>query len=164
MDFEFRIKGKVHKVGVEYENGLYKVRYGNSEWNVEFSSSTDNLFTVRIGSKMHRVYLVESEGKKYISVRGQQFCVERCETRARALEPSSPSEASHICPPMPGMVVKINVSEGELVRKNQSLAIVEAMKMENELRAPMNGKVKKIHASTGDLIDADKPIIELEAN
>ncbi|HCS49215.1 MAG TPA: hypothetical protein DIW61_13560 [Candidatus Aminicenantes bacterium] len=63
---------------------------------------------------------------------------------------------------MPGKVVKVNVAEGEAVRKNQTLAIVEAMKMENEIKSPLEGFVKKIYVSAGDLVDSEKPLLELE--
>ncbi|TET66957.1 MAG: hypothetical protein E3J56_13605 [Candidatus Aminicenantes bacterium] len=63
---------------------------------------------------------------------------------------------------MPGKVIKINVSEKEEVRKNQTLAIVEAMKMENEIKSSIEGYVKKIFVSEGDLVDSEKPLIELE--
>ena len=59
-------------------------------------------------------------------------------------------------------VVKINVTENEDVRKNQTLAIVEAMKMENEIKSPLDGVVKKVYASSGDLVDSEKPLVEIE--
>ena len=62
---------------------------------------------------------------------------------------------------MPGKVIKINVSEKEDIRKNQTLAIVEAMKMENEIKSTIEGYVKKIFVSAGDLVDSENPIIEL---
>ncbi len=63
---------------------------------------------------------------------------------------------------MPGKVIKIHVSENDEVRKNQTLAIVEAMKMENEIKSGIDGVIKKIHASPGELVDAQAPIFELE--
>jgi biotin carboxyl carrier protein len=48
------------------------------------------------------------------------------------------------------------------VRKNQTLVIVEAMKMENEIKSGIEGIVKKIHVLAGDLVDSEKPLIELE--
>ncbi len=62
---------------------------------------------------------------------------------------------------MPGKVIKVSVSENETVRKNQTLAIVEAMKMENEIKSSIEGYVKKIFVSAGDLVDSEKPLIEL---
>jgi len=64
---------------------------------------------------------------------------------------------------MPGKVIKVQVTVGESVRKNQTLVIVEAMKMENEIRSAIEGVVRKIHVAAGDLVDPERPMIELEA-
>ncbi|MCJ7577768.1 MAG: biotin/lipoyl-binding protein, partial [candidate division Zixibacteria bacterium] len=64
--------------------------------------------------------------------------------------------------PMPGKIVKILVREGDKVRKGQGLVIVEAMKMENEIRSPGAGIVKKINFKEGNLVDTADLIIELE--
>jgi biotin carboxyl carrier protein len=64
--------------------------------------------------------------------------------------------------PMPGKVIKVCVSLNDSVRKNQTLAIVEAMKMENEIKASVDGTIKEIHVSAGDLVDPEMPLIELE--
>jgi len=63
--------------------------------------------------------------------------------------------------PMPGKVIKINVAEEQPVRKNQTLAIVEAMKMENEIKSSIDGYVKKVYVSEGDIVDSEKPLLEL---
>ncbi len=64
--------------------------------------------------------------------------------------------------PMPGLVVSIAVSEGEPVEIGQPLAIVEAMKMENVLRAEVSGKVKAVKAAPGDSLAVDAVIMEFE--
>jgi propionyl-CoA carboxylase alpha chain len=64
--------------------------------------------------------------------------------------------------PMPGLIVKINVTEGEAVEQGQSLATVEAMKMENVLKAERKGVVKKINASAGASLKVDDVIMEFE--
>ncbi|UCE43204.1 MAG: hypothetical protein JSV17_03600 [Candidatus Aminicenantes bacterium] len=63
---------------------------------------------------------------------------------------------------MPGKVIKICVSVKDEVRKNQTLAIVEAMKMENEIKASVDSMIKEIHVKAGDLVDSETPLIELE--
>jgi pyruvate carboxylase subunit B len=63
---------------------------------------------------------------------------------------------------MPGNIIKILVSEGDIVEKDQGLVIVEAMKMENEIRATFKAKVKKINFKPGDAVDVGKSIIDLE--
>jgi propionyl-CoA carboxylase alpha chain len=62
--------------------------------------------------------------------------------------------------PMPGLVVSIAVTPGQEVKAGETLAIVEAMKMENVLRAEHDGVVKAIHAKPGDSLAVDAVILE----
>jgi propionyl-CoA carboxylase alpha chain len=62
--------------------------------------------------------------------------------------------------PMPGLVVSIAVAEGQEVKAGETVAVVEAMKMENVLRAEIDGTVKKIHAKPGDSLAVDAVILE----
>ena len=64
--------------------------------------------------------------------------------------------------PMPGLVVDIHVQEGDEVKAGQSLCIVEAMKMENILKAERDGSVASIKAAAGDSLAVDAVIMEFE--
>ncbi len=64
-----------------------------------------------------------------------------------------------ICP-MPGLVVSVNVAVGEEVKAGETLAVVEAMKMENVLVAERDGTIKKINAAKGDSLALDDVILE----
>jgi len=70
--------------------------------------------------------------------------------------------AAQIKAPMPGRVVRILVSQGQPVERGQPVAIVEAMKMENELHASAAGSVKLIHVQQGATVDAGQLLVELE--
>ena len=74
---------------------------------------------------------------------------------------SGPKGPRPVRAPMPGLVVKVEVEEGDTVVEGQGVAIVEAMKMENELKAESSAVVKKIHVSPGDTVDKDDVLIEL---
>jgi biotin carboxyl carrier protein len=63
---------------------------------------------------------------------------------------------------MPGKIIRINVNEGDAVQKGQVVAILEAMKMENELSAPIAGVVKQIFTPVGATVEKDQPILEIE--
>jgi propionyl-CoA carboxylase alpha chain len=65
-----------------------------------------------------------------------------------------------VCCPMPGLVVSIAVREGQEVKAGETLAVVEAMKMENVLRAERDGVVKAIKAKPGDSLAVDAVIME----
>jgi propionyl-CoA carboxylase alpha chain len=62
--------------------------------------------------------------------------------------------------PMPGLVVSIHVAEAQIIKAGDTLAIVEAMKMQNVLRAERDATVKKIHAKAGDSLGVDAVIME----
>ncbi|MBO6503186.1 MAG: acetyl-CoA carboxylase biotin carboxylase subunit [Kordiimonadaceae bacterium] len=77
-------------------------------------------------------------------------------------EKEAPDTSKFLLCPMPGLVVSINVEEGEEVKAGQSLAVVEAMKMENILRAEKDGVIAKISATAGDSLAVDAVIMEFE--
>lgn len=63
---------------------------------------------------------------------------------------------------MPGMVVKIPVRAGQEVKKGETLLILEAMKMENEIKSALDGRVKVVHVREGETVEAGKLLMELE--
>ena len=73
-----------------------------------------------------------------------------------------PDTSRFLLCPMPGLIVKIAVEEGQEVQEGQALATVEAMKMENILKAERKGVVKKINAAPGASLRVDDVIMEFE--
>ncbi|NMA96528.1 MAG: acetyl/propionyl/methylcrotonyl-CoA carboxylase subunit alpha [Phyllobacteriaceae bacterium] len=74
-----------------------------------------------------------------------------------------PDMSKYLLCPMPGQVVRVDVKEGDVVEDGQALAIVEAMKMENVLRAQKRARVKKVHVAPGAVLAVDAVMIEFEA-
>ena len=81
---------------------------------------------------------------------------------AHMLEKAPPDLSRFLICPMPGLLVALNVAEGDKVEPGQPLATVEAMKMENILRAHHGGTVKAVMAEVGQSLAADAIILELE--
>ncbi|QOL81468.1 acetyl-CoA carboxylase biotin carboxylase subunit [Pseudooceanicola spongiae] len=77
-------------------------------------------------------------------------------------EKVAPDTSKLLLCPMPGLVVKLNVEEGQEVHEGQALCTIEAMKMENILRAEKKGVVSKINAAAGDSLAVDEVIMEFE--
>src|SRR5262245_7925345 len=82
--------------------------------------------------------------------------------RARGAAAESGSGPQRGAAPMPGKVVPALVAEGEAVRARQPLVVVEAMKMENELRADRDGTIAEVHASEGLLVDAGALLVVID--
>jgi propionyl-CoA carboxylase alpha chain len=77
-------------------------------------------------------------------------------------EKAPPDTSRYLLCPMPGLVVRIAVAEGDEVQEGQPLATVEAMKMENILKAERRGVVRKVSAAPGDSLKVDDVILEFE--
>ena len=96
----------------------------------------------------------------------------RGRTGAQAVTPPAPlatNESTHRAPsgnilrsPMPGRVMSITVRPGQRVSAGEEVCVVEAMKMEQSIRAPWTGVIKVIHVQPLDSVSADDPLIELE--
>jgi len=165
MEYEFIIKDKVYKVSIESRDNKSVIDLGNNKLEVESSVISPNCLSLLIGNESFTVYRAEKEGKRYFSIGGEEFLIQEAEETkgVKGLAEAGGLEAKGtISPPMPGKVLKILVKEGEKVRKNQSLAIVEAMKMEHEVKAPTEAVIKKINVSEEDMVDTEDCLIELE--
>ncbi|MGM0560149.1 MAG: acetyl-CoA carboxylase biotin carboxylase subunit [Pseudomonadota bacterium] len=77
-------------------------------------------------------------------------------------EKAPPDLSRYLLSPMPGLLVSVKVEAGQLIKAGEELAVVEAMKMENVLRAVSDGTVSKIHAQPGESLSVDQAIIEFE--
>ena len=98
----------------------------------------------------------------YRGVQAKVYVYTEREAELAALMPekAAPDTSKFLLCPMPGLVKAINVAEGAQVQTGDSLAIVEAMKMENILRAERDGTVKKVNAKAGDSLAVDAVILE----
>lgn len=85
------------------------------------------------------------------------------ELMARMPEKLPPDLSRFLLSPMPGLLLQLHVTAGDEVKAGQVLAVVEAMKMENVLRAPQDAKVAKLHASVGNSLSVDQVILEFES-
>lgn len=125
--------------------------------------------TLRIGERVIRVMLHSREGRgRYIlEIEGHRYTVEALDERTRVIQEMAarnapPSGPAPIVAPMPGLVVRVNVKPGDQVSAGESVIVMEAMKMENELRASAAGTVKTVKASPGTPVEKGTVLIELE--
>ena len=121
-----------------------------------------------VGAGLTLGLIVERQGNQWkVTTRGAQHTAlvipQRLARHESLMLEKVPPDLSRllICP-MPGMLVKLHVAEGETVQPGQPLATVEAMKMENILRAEKEGVIAKINAAEGESLAVDAVILELE--
>lgn len=122
-----------------------------------------------IGDEVHRIVVRPgaSRGLYTLWVDGFRHEVEALDERARAIRELSGASAGPTGPapltaPMPGMIVRVNVEVGDAVQAGQGLVVMEAMKMENELRASATATIKAIHARPGTAVEKGALLLEME--
>jgi pyruvate carboxylase subunit B len=125
--------------------------------------------TLRIGQRVVRVVVHAREGKgRYaLDIDGHRYHVEALGERARAIQElaarsAPPAGPAPVIAPMPGLVVRVNVAVGDTVVAGQGVLVMEAMKMENELRASADATVKAVRATQGTAVEKGTVLIELE--
>ncbi|HYW05846.1 MAG TPA: biotin/lipoyl-containing protein [Longimicrobium sp.] len=108
----------------------------------------------------------DRRGRWQISLDGRRYDADAVDERTRAIRELTGGDddaaEKTILAPMPGLVVKIEVAVGDAVKAGQGLVIVEAMKMENELKAPADGVVAKIAVKERQTVDKGAILIVLE--
>ncbi len=99
---------------------------------------------------------------------GERFTADVVDERTRAIREMTGQAAGDTGPkpvraPMPGLVVRVSVEEGDRVEAGQSVVIVEAMKMENDLKAESGGVVATVRVAAGEAVDKGAVLVEFEA-
>jgi biotin carboxyl carrier protein len=124
---------------------------------------------VTIGDEVHRVIARRgsARGRYTLWLDGFRHEVEALDERTRAIRElaaasAGPSGPAPVVAPMPGMIVRITAEVGDQVQPGQGLVVMEAMKMENELRATAAGTVRAILVQPGMAVEKGAILLELE--
>jgi pyruvate carboxylase subunit B len=166
MKYLVRVDGKEHEIVVDADG----VRMGDEHIVArvtEIEGTPVRLLT--IGNEVHRMVVrrAATKGEYTIWLDGFRFPVEAFDERTLAIRElaggsAGPTGPAPLRAPMPGMIVRVTVQVGDHVQPGQGLIVMEAMKMENELRATGAGIVKRVLALPGTAVDKGALLLELE--
>ncbi len=148
LDEEITVDGEAVDLALEYTPGdrLVEAEVGEISYGVKIEPSRTGL-TMTTRGAIHKVQILPAK----IAHLTQHM-----------IEKVPPDLSKFLICPMPGLLVALHVNEGDKVEAGQPLAVVEAMKMENILRAEKSATVKKVNAKAGDSLAVDAVILELE--
>ena len=121
-----------------------------------------------IGDRVHRIVARRggARGQYTLSIDGRAYAADALDERTRAIRDLSAASAATgpapLVAPMPGLIVRVQVEVGADVAAGQGLVVMEAMKMENELRATAAGRVKRVAVAPGTAVEKGAVLVELE--
>ncbi len=131
---------------------------------VFFESIRSNCYRIVIDGQSYKAWADRQGNATYIFLNGSAFRVQKVtgSQSARAREASIEEAPKQVTPPMPSVVVRILVQEGDRVEKGQGLVVVTAMKMETTLKAPYAGAVRKINTQPKSKVMPGDILVEIE--
>lgn len=158
------LQGEDHEVAVEAGGGVI-VEGRRREASLAVTSPPSGHSLLMDGCSVRLLARVGVGGGWEIDLGGRTFGIEvvdERQARVRALSTigGAPAEAAALKAPMPGLVVQVAVREGEVVEAGTTVLIVEAMKMENELRAAGTAMATRILVGPGDAVDKGQVLVE----
>ncbi len=113
------------------------------------------------GGRSVEAGIVPFEGGMEVDIRGLSHELTIVDPRRKALRSGGGAASGSIKTQMPGRIVRVLVTEGDAVSKGTPLVVVEAMKMENEIKSPRDGTVTRVAVAAGDLVESRAVLIEL---
>jgi len=161
VKLELDIDGKPLAAEFAFADGSAELKDADQVYVAQVSEPEPGLFVVLING---RVYRCTPEGGEMI-VNGQCISVavrDKKRLRGKAGNDASGTGRASLISPMPGKIVRILVSPGDEVAANQSVLIVEAMKMQNEVMSPKAGKVAEIRVTEGQTVNAGETLAVIE--
>jgi biotin carboxyl carrier protein len=163
MIVDIEIQGD--RIAVDVSHGKGRVMVGGRELPFDCAHLPDGAYSIILDGRVYDIAVDVNGRSCVLSTRETRLMAEVHDPRT--LEPRASSHAGQSGPrslqaEMPGKVVRILVSEGEAVEFEQGLLVIEAMKMQNEIRSPRRGIVRQIGVREGATVSAGGFLISLE--
>ena len=156
MTYEIAIDGKNYRLELNRPEGRWTCRLDRREIDVDAVLARPDVLSLRIGNKAYEVKCERVGGDMHLWVGSVRYAAEvrdprSFRSRAPAIDDHGPRK---LTAPMPGKVVRILLSQGAEVQAGTGVLVVEAMKMQNEVKSPKKGVIQKIVVRQGEAVNA----------
>lgn len=163
MAYIVSVDEREFKVSVERAGRNFIMQIDGRRCDVEIVSEDENQMTLIVDD---RPFVIVMDAKDQIQVSGETYRVSVIDENVRKLVRKDPSTYEKrelvLKAVMPGLVIDINVREGDPVKAGEALLVVEAMKMQNEVKTTQDGVVKKLFVQKGKAVNSGDTLIVIE--
>lgn len=159
MQYEIEVNGRLRQVAVHRAGGEFDVSVDGRTWRVDAAriDAKSMSLVLHPGASSYDVGFAIDAATGLLSVRvGTTHVAVALNGRRGRRDDGGHAAAGpqRITAPMPGKIVRVPAHAGDAVRARQTVVVIEAMKMENELKATRDGVVSELHASEGESVEA----------
>lgn len=167
MDFIVTYEGKEYRIEAVEKGSVFQVKIDGEPFEIDVLPVTDSHYSFLIRGRSYEVNISGRDEACSVLIGGESFDISILEERKlrlrAALKPGEAAAARQlISTPMPGKVVKVLVSPGDTVKAGTGIIVVEAMKMQNELKAKGPGTVKEVRAQEGQGVEGGAVLVVIE--
>ena len=156
MTYEISIDGENHRLDLDRVDGNWMCRLDGREVAVDAVLARPDVLSLRIGNKAYEVKCERVGSDMHLWVGSVRFAAEVRDPRSLRSRVGTADDhgPKKLTAPMPGKVVRVLVSQGAQIEAGAGVLVVEAMKMQNEVKSPKKGKIQKIVVSEGAAVNA----------
>ncbi len=167
MEIPVEVSGNILLLKLEKtKNKGYKVLFEEELHDLHLEEISDHYIRFTVGDRYFKATIsTDDKSTGWVSIEGMTWQMIRKDILNNAMDYSGAGKAdseSNLFAPMPGKVIKVNVKEGDEVKRGTILLVVEAMKMENNITAECEAVVEKVVVKEGDMVDTDLQLVYLE--
>ena len=166
MKIRAELDGREYELDLHIEAGRAVVHVDERRYEIDFSSPEPNDYLMLFGNEVFDCRVTgASSDQVRVSLRDETFSVslqDPKKLRGSKVSDKHQHGAAEVLTQMPGKIVKVSVEVGTVVQKGDAVAVVEAMKMQNELKAPRGGTIVKVNVAAGDTINSGDVLAIIE--
>ena len=166
MIYDVVINGSTHRVELTKREKTWLCKVDDTMMEVDAAFTARDVVSILLGGKAYEVKRERAlSGETHMIVGSARYSSDVQDPRSLKTRRSQAGTAAgpqKLMAPMPGKVVRVLVSEKDEVEAGQGVIVVEAMKMQNELKSPKKGVVSKIITAEGATVNAGDPLVVID--
>ena len=164
MEYKLRIQDKTIPVEINSnEENTATAKIEDKSYDLKYALVSKNELHLMVNGKSVNVYVSQNKNGKTLMLNGRTYQIQDEDRIARGPKKKKRVDGpTSVTPPMPAVVIAVNVNKGDRVEKGQGVVVVSAMKMETTLLAPYNGVVTGVNVTESDKVMPGEILVDID--
>lgn len=164
MKCEVEIEGRIHSVELQERGGRIYAKVGDRDYELEVLKPEEGIYLIFAGDDVYEARVWPDQADRLsLKVLGHSLMARVLDRKHRRSSSEQFEEGRRaLVAPMPGKVVRVLLKPGDPVAAGQGVVVVEAMKMQNEIKSPKSGRVVEIRVAEGSAVSANQVLAVVE--
>jgi len=160
-EYQYQTGDQVRTVTVERNGDQLQVTLDGVAYQVNLGRNSQHRLDLTVDGVRLTAHVAQAGAKLYLALNGATWVLQHPNPVQRRRSGDVEQASGALIAAMPGQVIRLLVDEGDLVARGDTLAVLEAMKMELRVTAPYAGRVDKVHCAVGDVVARSQVLLEL---